>query len=164
MRSAPALSSLPPGAFDLSIIITVRVLSSFSPLPRPARLASFTEIPALAVGRGARPYPERAGDAHLAEQEHPRKSIEGPHSLHIFLAPGHTLLWRLITAGDFLPPRGPIDEGGKKTTTIKYHTHRTLHMSTTSRDAIPRGENKNENQSPHPPRQLRLNGPKYYYL
>lgn len=50
--------------------------------------------------------------------------------------------------------------GGKKTTTIKYHTHRTLHMSTTSRDAIPRGENKNKNQSPHPPRQLRLNGPK----
>lgn len=68
---------------------------------------------------GARPHPERAGDAYLAEREHPRKSIYGPHSLHISLVPRTHCYGVLTTAGNFLPPRGPT-RGCKNTRT---HTH-----------------------------------------
>lgn len=72
----------------------------------------------------------------------------------------HTLLRRLITAGDLLPPRGPRMRGQKHNYQIPHH--RTLHMSTTSRDATPpRGEQKqksvttsNKTASPQRPKNI----------
>lgn len=157
MRRTDALL-FPPGAGALSITITVRILF-LSPLPRPVRLASFAEITAQNIGRVARPYPERAGDAYLAEREHPRKSIDGPHSLHICLVPGHTQsATASVYSRRFPPSTGTQDEGQKHNCQTSHH--RTLHMSTTSRDATPpRGEQK-QKQSPLPTRQLCLKGPK----
>lgn len=149
MRREPALSSFPPGAGALSIIITVRVL--FSPFSASApwlASQSFTEITAKDIGRGARPYPERArgwriwrsGNIH-------EKAIDGPHQLTLFSSVPRTRTHTyLATASDYsgrFPPStgNPGFEGCKKTNSSNTTTIRTLHLSTTSRDANPpRGE------------------------
>lgn len=86
----------------------------------------------------------------MAEREHPRKSINGAPQLTHFLGPRthtHTHNTNTATASDysgrFPPSTGTQDEGGKNTI-IRYHSHRTIHMSTTSRDAIPQGRPKNK--------------------
>lgn len=164
MRRTGALlvSHRGPAPFPL---LSLYVLSSFSPLPRPARLASFPGIHRANYGEGGETMPRKSrgglfGGAGISTKKHRR----GP-TAYIFprFQDTHTLLRRLITAGDFLPPQGPVMRGAKpqfsNTTHIGLYT-----WSTTSRDAVPaRGEQKKQNQSPHQPRQLRLNGPKKYH-
>lgn len=109
---------------------------------------SFAEITAKDIGRGARPYPERArgwriwrsGNIH-------EKAIDGPHQLTLFSSVPRTCTHTYLAtasnySGRFPPSTGnPGFEGCKKTNSSNTTTIRTLHLSTTSRDANPpRGE------------------------
>lgn len=145
MRRTGALlvSHRGPAPFPL---LSLYVLSSFSPLPRPARFASFPGIHRANYGEGGETMPRKSrgglfGGAGISTKKHRR----GP-TAYTFprFQDTHTLLRRLITAGDFLPPQGPVMRGAKpqfsNTTHIGLYT-----WSTTSRDAVPaRGEQKNK--------------------
>lgn len=144
MRRTGALlvSHRGPAPFPL---LSLYVLSSFSPLPRPARLASFPGIHRANYSEGGETMPRKSrgclfGGAGISTKKHRR----GP-TAYTFprFQDTHT-----ATASDYsgrFPPSTGTSDEGCKITIIEYHTHRTLHMSTTSRDAVPaRGEQKNE--------------------
>lgn len=122
MRTTGALlfSHRGPALFPL---LSLYVFSLFSPLPGPARLASFPEITAQSIGRGEDHTPKEQGMLIWRSGNIHEKASTGPHSLHNFLIPGHThtLLRRLITAGDFLPPRGPRTKGAKTQSSDTTH-------------------------------------------
>jgi hypothetical protein len=112
-----------PAPFPLPSLYVFSFYSS--PLSRTLLASqSFAEITAKDIGRGARPYPERAGDAAFGRSGNTHeKAIHGPHQLTRFLGSHrthththtHTLLRRLITAGDFHSLHGePRIEGGSK--------------------------------------------------
>lgn len=163
MRTTGALLFSHRGLALFLIIITVRVLFLFS--------ASRPCSPRILPGNHRANY--REGEDHTPKEQgmliwrsgniH-EKASTGPHSLHIFLVPGHT---HTATASDysgrFPPSTGTQDEGGKNTI-IRYHTHRTIHMSTTSRDAIPQGRTKTNPATNSTKDSFASMAQKYYYL
>ena len=175
-EAEPALSSSPSGAGAISIIITVRVLFlPFSASAHLARLAILRGNHRERYREGGETVPRKSrGMQHLVGAEtYTKKQSSVPTSLHVSLIPTghthtHTLLRRLIIAGDFHSLHGePRIEGAakKQQSSSNTHNHRTLHMSTTSRDAqpIPRGENNQKSSPVNHEDSFALKGSKKYY-